>query len=105
MDARSNAAKRQLELLPTLDEASKTTFKPAVSNLDQGKEAICVRQKYIQIVHHLDWGVVKWMSWLPIWPTKKAVKSLQGAEAKKRKAAPTARRKPRQEGALPKAAQ
>ena len=53
-----DAAKKQLELVPTPDEATEATLKQAGSELDQGKEAIRVRQKHIQIAVCSDRSVV-----------------------------------------------
>ena len=52
-----NAVKRQLDLIPTPDEASKQALKRAVSDLNQGKEASRVRQKHIRIADRSHWGV------------------------------------------------
>ena len=58
VDDQINAVKRQLDLIPTPDEASKQALKRAVSELYQGKETICVRQKHIWIADWSNWGVV-----------------------------------------------
>lgn len=45
IDEWTDAAKRQLDLVSTSDEATKQALKRAVSELDQCKETIRVRQK------------------------------------------------------------
>jgi len=100
VDEKIDAAKKQLELVPTPDEAAKATLKRAVSELDQGKEAIGVRQKHIRIADRSDWGVVAGYEVDELASDsddkKRLYKAHREREAKKRRAA---KRKPRQEGA------
>jgi len=100
-----DAAKAQLELVPALDEAMKATLKCAVSELDQGKEAICVRQKHIQITDHSDWGVVEEYEADELASNsddeKRLYKAWKEREAKKRKAASASKRKPVCRGCSP----
>ena len=55
VDEHIDAAKRQLERVPTTNEAAKQSLKRAVEELDQGKEAIHIRQKHIRIADQSDW--------------------------------------------------
>ena len=104
VDEKIDAAKRQLELVPAPDEATKTTLKRAMSELDQGKEAIRVRQKHIRIADHPDWDVVEEYEADKLASDsddeKRLYKARKEREAKKRKAASASKRKPpRQDGA------
>ena len=96
-----DAAKRHLDRIPTPDEA---TVKRAVAELDQGKEAIRVRQKHIRIADHSDWGVVEEYIADELASDsddeKKLYKARKERETKNKKAATAFKRKPRQEGAM-----
>ena len=103
VDERIDAAKRQLDLVPTPDDTTKQTLKRAVSELDQGKEAIRVRQKHIRIADRSDWGVVAEYEADELASDsddeKKLYRARKERETKKRQAAAALKRKPRQEGA------
>jgi len=58
VDERLDAAKSHLEKVTPKDEASKLALQQATSELEQGKEAIRVRQKHIRIADRDDWGAV-----------------------------------------------
>jgi len=82
------------------------TLKCAISKLDQGKDAIQVRQKHniIRIANHSDWGVIEEYEADKLSSNsddeRKLYKVRKEWEAKKRKATTAAKRKlPRQEGA------
>ena len=98
-----NAAKRQLDLVPTPDEVSKQALKRAVSELDQGKETICVRQKHIWIADRSNWGVVVEYEADKLASDSDDEKRLFPAhkepETKKRRALAAFTKRPRQEGA------
>lgn len=62
-----DVAKRQLDLVSTFDEATKQALKRAVSELDQCKETIRVRQKYIYVRQN-----TQQTSWLQTRMTRKS---------------------------------
>ena len=104
---RIEAAKRQLNLVPTTDDVTKQVLKRTVGELDQGKEAIRVRQKHIWIADRSDWGVMAEYEADELASDSDDEKKLYRArkerekerEAKKWRATATLKKKPRQEGA------
>ena len=95
--------KRQLDLIPNPDEASKQALKRAVSDLNQGKEASCVRQKYIRIADRSHWGVVVEYEADELASDsddeKRLFRASKEQETKKRQASADFKKRPRQEGA------
>jgi len=53
-----DAAKKTLIKMAPASEADKAALEKATAELDQGKEAIRIRQKHIRIADRSDWGVV-----------------------------------------------
>ena len=49
VDERIDAAKRQLDHVPTTNEAARQVLKRAVGELDQGTEAIRMKQKHLRM--------------------------------------------------------